>query len=55
MDSKNRIARSNIYTIFGGLLARQISSNEDYRVILAKAGLKDIEEKYSDYRRHYRP
>lgn len=53
MDSKNRIARSNIYTIFGGLLARQISSNEDYQVILAKAGLKDIEEKYSDYLKPY--
>lgn len=49
MDSKNRIARSKVYTMLGKLLSRQISSNEDFRVIFAKAGLKEYEDKYSEY------
>ena len=49
MDNKNRIARSKAYTMLGTLLARQISSNEDFQVIFAKAGMKEYEEKYSEY------
>lgn len=49
MDSKNRIARSNVYSLFGEILMHQISKNEDYKVILAKAGLKDLTEDYYKY------
>ncbi len=49
MDSKNRIARSNVYAVFGRILAWQIKSNKDYEVLFAKAGLKDRAFLYEDY------
>ena len=49
MDNKNRIARSNVYTMFGKLLAKQLPDNEAYHVIFAKAGLREYEDEYSKY------
>ena len=49
MDSRNRIARSNVYSLFGDILKSRISNNEDYKVILAKAGLKDWTEEYYEF------
>ena len=36
IDSNERIARSNIYSIFGKLLKRQIKNNNDIEIILKK-------------------
>lgn len=38
-DSEDRIARSNIYIIFGELLRAQINDNDDGKLVLKKAGL----------------
>ena len=46
-DSKERIARSNIYAIFGKLLRRCTANNDDGEVILCEAGLSSMVEKYS--------
>ena len=39
IDTKERIARSNIYSIFGKLMNRLIDNNDDGEVLLKKAGL----------------
>ena len=46
-DSKERIARSNIYTIFGKLLRRCTTNNDDGEVILCEAGLSSMSDTYS--------
>ncbi|WP_449077770.1 hypothetical protein [Ruminococcus sp.] len=35
-DTKERIARSNIYSIFGKFIRRQIDNNDDGEVLLKK-------------------
>lgn len=39
IDTKERIARSNIYSIFGKLMNRLIDNNDNGEVLLKKAGL----------------
>lgn len=46
-DSKERIARSNIYSLFGKLLRRNTRNNDDGEVILREAGLSDLVDEYS--------
>ena len=46
IDSNERIARSNIYSIFGKLLKRQIKNNNDGEIILKKAGLSSLVSTY---------
>lgn len=46
VDSKDRIARSNIYSIFGKFMIRLIDNNDDGEVILKKAGLSSFIEEY---------
>ena len=48
IDSKERIARSNIYSIFGKLLNQLIENNEDGEVLLKKAGLSSFWEEYGN-------
>lgn len=48
IDTKERIARSNIYSIFGKLMCRVINNNGDGEVILKKAGLSAYVETYKD-------
>lgn len=48
VDTKERIARSNIYSIFGKLMNRLISNNDDGEVILKKAGLSSYVEEYEN-------
>ena len=47
MDNFNRIARTNVYIIFGKLLDKLIKTNDDGDVILCKAGLSELVEEYS--------
>ena len=46
IDSNDRIARSNIYSIFGKLLKLQIKNNNDGEIILKKAGLSSLVSTY---------
>lgn len=46
-DSKERIARSNIYSIFGKFLRRYIQNNDDGEVLLYEAGLSNFVDEYS--------
>ena len=52
-DTKERIARSNIYSIFGKFIRSQIDNNDDGEVLLKKAGLSafwdDYKNKLSPY------
>lgn len=48
VDTKARIARSNIYSVFGKLMNRLINNNDDGEVILKKAGLSSYVEEYDD-------
>ena len=48
VDTKARIARSNIYSIFGKLMNRLINNNDDGEVILKKAGLLSYVELYDN-------
>ena len=60
VDTKDRIARSNIYSIFGKLMKRQIDNNDDGEILLMKAGLSSFWKEYGDkfcpywYNRGYR-
>ena len=45
-DTKERIARSNIYSIFGKFIRRQIDNNDDGEVLLKKAGLSAFWDDY---------
>ena len=47
-DTKERIARSNIYSIFGTLMKRHIKNNDDGEVILKKAGLSSFVKEYEN-------
>lgn len=47
MDDFNRIARTNVYIIFGKLLDSIIKTNDDGEVILCKAGLSEFVGEYS--------
>lgn len=53
VDTKERIARSNIYSIFGKLMNRVINNNDDGEIILKKAGLSlfvgDFENRLCPY------
>ena len=53
-DSNERIARSNIYSIFGKLLKRQIKNNNDIEIILKKAGLSSLLSTYKNQLEPYR-
>ena len=53
VDTKERIARSNIYSIFGKLMSRLINNNDDGEVILKKAGLSAYVEEYENRLRPY--
>ena len=46
-DSEERIARSNIYSIFGKLLRRCTHDNDNGKVILYEAGLSNLIDDYS--------
>lgn len=48
IDTKGRIARSNIYSIFGKLMNRLIDNNNDGEVLLKKAGLSSFIEEYEN-------
>lgn len=48
VDTKERIARSNIYSIFGKLMGRLIDNNDDGEVILKKAGLSSFVDEYGN-------
>lgn len=48
VDTKERIARSNIYSIFGKLMNSLIDNNDDGEVILKKAGLSSFVEEYEN-------
>lgn len=48
VDTKERIARSNIYSIFGKLMNRLIDNNDAGEVILKKAGLSSLVEEYKN-------
>ena len=54
IDSNERIARSNIYSIFGKLLKRQIKNNNDIEIILKKAGLSSLLSTYKNQLEPYR-
>ena len=54
IDSNERIARSNIYSIFGKLLKRQIKNNNDREIILKKAGLSSLLSTYKNQLEPYR-
>lgn len=47
-DTKERIARSNIYSIFGKFIRRQIDNNDDGEVLLKKAGLSAFWDDYKN-------
>lgn len=46
-DSKERIARSNIYSSFGKLLRRCTQNNNDGEILLCEAGLSSLVDEYS--------
>ena len=46
-DNKERIARSNIYSIFGKLLRLCTQNNDDGEVLLCEAGLSSLIDEYS--------
>lgn len=46
-DSKEKIARSNIYSIFGKLLRRCTQNNDDGEILLCEAGLSSLVDEYS--------
>ena len=48
IDNKERIARSNIYVIFGKFLSKQINNNDDGEVILKKSGLSSFVDNYKN-------
>ena len=48
VDSKERIARSNIYIIFGKLMRRKIGSNDDGELLLKQAGLSSFIDNYEN-------
>ena len=48
IDTKERIARSNIYSIFGKLMNRLVDNNDDGEVLLKKAGLSSFIEEYEN-------
>lgn len=48
IDTKDKIARSNIYSIFGKLMRRQIDNNDDGEILLLKAGLSSFLKDYGD-------
>lgn len=48
VDTKERIARSNIYSIFGKLMNRLINNNDDGEVLFKKAGLSSFVEEYEN-------
>ena len=48
IDTKERIARSNIYSIFGKLMNRLIDNNNDGEVLLKKAGLSSFIDEYEN-------
>lgn len=48
IDTKERIARSNIYSIFGKLMNRLIDNNDDGEVLLKKAGLSSFVDEYGN-------
>ena len=48
IDTKERIARSNIYSIFGKLMNRLIDNNDDGEVLLKKAGLSSFVDEYEN-------
>ena len=48
IDTKERIARSNIYSIFGKIMNRFIDNNDDGEVLLKKAGLSSFIEEYEN-------
>lgn len=54
VDTKERMSRSNIYSIFGKLMGHQIDSNEDGEVLLKKAGLTSFWEMYGGKLSPYR-
>lgn len=54
IDTKERMSRSNIYSIFGKLIGSQIDSNEDGEVLLKKAGLSSFWENYGNKLSSYR-
>lgn len=60
IDSKDRIARSNIYSIFGKMIYRIINNNNDGEILLKKAGLSSFLDNYGNklcpywYNRGYR-
>lgn len=54
IDSNERIARSNIYSIFGKLLKRQIKNNNDREIIFKKAGLSSLLSTYKNQLEPYR-
>ncbi|MCM1060407.1 MAG: hypothetical protein NC452_08935 [Eubacterium sp.] len=45
--SKERIARSNIYSIFGKLLRRCTQKNDDGKILLCEAGLSSSVDDYA--------
>lgn len=53
IDSKDRIARSNIYSIFGKLIYRKINDNDDGEILLKRAGLSSFVNEYGDKFRPY--
>lgn len=46
-DSKERIARSNIYSIFGKLLRHCTKKNDEGKIILYEAGLSTLVDEYA--------
>ena len=46
-DSKERIARSNIYSIFGRLLRRCTQKNDDGEILLCEAGVSNLIDEYA--------
>lgn len=59
-DSKERIARSNIYSLFGRFFRRCTNNNGDGELMLKKAGLSSLVDEYASglnpywYNRGYR-
>ncbi|MEG0034741.1 MAG: hypothetical protein RR734_04130 [Bacilli bacterium] len=48
IDSKERIARSNIYSIFGKFVCYQINNNNDGEILLKKVGLSSFLKEFDD-------
>ena len=46
IDSKDRIAKSNIYSIFGKILLQKIRNNDDGEILSKKVGLSNMWNKY---------